>query len=86
MGGPSSGFVDIAISKPVFIRAVKVALVVGTVLALINHGDAIVRLSFNMVNVLKILLTYLVPYGVSTYSSVRAIQAEMMGQRAAIDG
>ena len=70
----SSGFFDIAMSRQVVGTALKVALLVGTVLALINHGDAIISLSLSGEHLLKILLTYLVPYGVSTYSSVRALQ------------
>lgn len=76
MSEPATGFVALALTKSVVARAVRVALLVGTILALINHGDALVRLAFDTNNVMKILLTYLVPYGVSTYSSVRAIQAQ----------
>ena len=69
------GFFKLARSKPVFVRALKVALTIGTLLALINHGDTIFGFSMSSNNLTKILLTYLVPFGVSTYSSVRAIQA-----------
>ena len=72
----SSGFFAIALSRPVVARAVRVALLVGTLLALINHGDAILRLSLDTGNLVKILLTFLVPDGVSTHASVRAIQSE----------
>ena len=53
--------------------AFKVSLVVGTILALINHGPAILDLSLTGGAVFQILLTYLVPYGVSTYSSAKII-------------
>ena len=56
-----------------FSTALKVALVVGTMLALINHSPALFSLSLTKHNVVQILLTYLVPYGVSTYSSVKVI-------------
>jgi hypothetical protein len=54
-------------------RATKVALIVGTLLLLINHGDALLAGQLDGRRILKILLTYLVPYGVSTYASVRAL-------------
>ena len=65
----------LAVSRQVVPRALKVALIVGTILALINHGEKILALSLSSQDVYKVLLTYLVPYGVSTWSAVRAIQA-----------
>ena len=56
--------------------AVKVALVVGTLLALINHYDKLATMNFQRSDIFKILLTYLVPYGVSTWSAVKALQAK----------
>jgi hypothetical protein len=49
-------------------RALVVALIVGTVLNLINQGDAL--LAGNSIDWLKILLTYCVPYAVCTYGAV----------------
>jgi len=60
--------------RPVVFTAIKVALFVGTVLALINHGSALLALELNREQALQIALTYLVPYGVSTYSSVKMLQ------------
>lgn len=56
-------------------RATKVALVVGTILILINHGDALLRGDIPLNRILKMLLTVTVPYMVSTYSAVEAIRA-----------
>lgn len=58
------------------IRALKYAVVVGAILIAINHGDAILageRLGAD--RLLKMILTALVPYMVSTLSSVGAMQA-----------
>src|SRR4249920_4005227 len=44
------------------------ALVVGTILNLINQGDAL--FGPGPINWVKVLLTYLVPYTVSTYGAV----------------
>jgi len=49
-------------------RSLWVAVVVGTILNLINQGDVLVTGS--PVNWAKILLTYVVPYVVSTYGAV----------------
>ncbi|MDX2350562.1 MAG: nitrate/nitrite transporter NrtS [Porticoccus sp.] len=51
--------------------AIKVALIVGTLLALINYGDKVLMSTMNTTDWLKLALTYLVPYGVSWYSAVR---------------
>jgi hypothetical protein len=49
-------------------RSFVVALIVGTILNLINQGDTLV--AGERVNVAKILLTYAVPYCVATYGAV----------------
>jgi hypothetical protein len=49
-------------------RSICVALLVGTILNLINQGDAIFGAA--TINWIKIILTYLVPYAVSTYGAV----------------
>jgi hypothetical protein len=64
----------LATSASIVRRAAIVALIVGTVLVAINHGDAIVRGDVSPGRALRILLTVLVPYCVSTYSSVSAIR------------
>ncbi|MBQ0712489.1 MAG: nitrate/nitrite transporter NrtS [Porticoccus sp.] len=51
--------------------AIKVALIVGTLLALINYGDKVLMSTMNTTDWLKLALTYLVPYGVSWYSAAR---------------
>jgi tetrahydromethanopterin S-methyltransferase subunit H len=53
-------------------RSIKVAVIVGTILMLINHGDIILYGDIEVHHMLKIILTYLVPYLVSTYSSVES--------------
>ena len=57
------------------------AVVVGTILVAINHGDAIVRGDIEWLRLLKIVLTVLVPYAVSTLSSVQAIRGTEAGGR-----
>jgi hypothetical protein len=49
-------------------RSLWVAIIVGTILNVINQGDAFV--TGGSINWTKILLTYVVPYVVSTYGAV----------------
>lgn len=57
-----------ALMDPVAVkRALQVGAVVGTILVAINHGDAILK--GEMPSILKMMLTYCVPYCVSSYST-----------------
>lgn len=67
-------YLTIALSNEVVVTALRLALVVGTILALINHGAEILQGILTKGNIYQMALTYLVPYSVSTYSSVKAIQ------------
>ena len=53
-------------------RALRVALIVGVVLFAINQLDVVLRGDVTPAVVAKIVLTFLVPYSVSTYSSLQA--------------
>jgi hypothetical protein len=59
-----------AVSDGVPHRSIYAALVVGTLLNLINQGDAL--LGEGEIDWLKIGLTYCVPYCVATYGAVTA--------------
>jgi hypothetical protein len=48
--------------------------VVGTILVLINHGPALSAGSMTPPSLVQILLTYLVPFVVSTVSSVATLK------------
>lgn len=52
----------------VVIRSLYVSAIVGTVLNLINQGDAII--SGSDIDYAKLVLTYLVPYFIGTYGAV----------------
>ena len=55
-------------SDSVPLRSGYVAIVVGTILNLINQGDAIFEAT--SINWIKVVLTYFVPYAVCTYGAV----------------
>ena len=57
-----------AVADGVPARSLKVALVVGTLLNLINQGDALWGAA--AVNWVKLALTFAMPYLVSTYGAV----------------
>ena len=55
-------------------RALKFAVVVGIVLITINHGDAILKGEVTRRRLFQMALTVMVPYVVSTLSSVQAMR------------
>jgi hypothetical protein len=57
---------------PVCGRAIKVALVVGTILMVINQSDVLLSGHLTAWVACKIVLTYTVPFSVSTYSALAA--------------
>jgi hypothetical protein len=57
-----------AIAPGVRRRSLAAALVVGTILNLINQGDAL--FAGRSLDWLKLVLTYIVPYCVATYGAV----------------
>lgn len=61
---------DIVADGEVFAKALKIAFVVGTVLNLINQGDVLLSLQMQDLVWGKLLLTYCVPFLVSTYTAV----------------
>jgi hypothetical protein len=67
-------WIALATSRSVVQRATVVALVVGSILVIINHGDAIMRGDLSAGRLIRIALTVSVPYCVSTYSSVSALR------------
>jgi hypothetical protein len=75
------GWLALAMSRSVVRRATVVALIVGSILVIINHSDAILHGDLSAGRLLRILLTVSVPYCVSTYSSVSALRASARQQR-----
>jgi hypothetical protein len=65
---------DAAFEARVVRRALAFAVVVGSVLIAINHGDALLAGEIDGTRWLKMGLTVLVPYVVSTWSSVLAMR------------
>ncbi len=59
------------INKSIVKDALLVSVVVGTILNIVNQGDLLFSLEFSKISIPKLILTFIVPYLVSTYSSVK---------------
>lgn len=79
MSGSASDWLALARRRDVVLRALRVAAVVGTLLLLINYGDRLFAGALLPGDTFKMLLTYLVPYGVSTWSAVQALRDRSPG-------
>ena len=51
-------------------RSTAIALVVGTVLIIINQGDVLLGARWSVVLIWKVPLTYLVPFVVATWGAL----------------
>ena len=60
----------------VFLRALKMASIVGIILAAINHGDHLLLGTMTFTNWVKVLITFCVPFCVSKISSAIVIKRE----------
>ncbi len=65
-------FWELLFCKKSMIRAIKISLIIGTLLTIINQGDMIIN--GIMPPLWKIILTYLVPFSVSSYSSAKLLR------------
>lgn len=64
-------FLKLASQKDSLKRALHVAVLVGIILNIINN-PSLFRFSIQGINIYRVLLTFLVPFCVSLYSSVLA--------------
>jgi len=53
-----SEYLSIAFSREIYTTSIKVSLLVGTLLVLINHSTAVFNASLTTENMLQIVLTY----------------------------
>ena len=65
-------FFQIATERSTVATSTKVALFVGTILALINYADRVfLRCDMRALDWVKLAVTYCVPYCVATYGAAR---------------
>ena len=60
-----------SLERDTIVRSLKAALVIGTILGLINHGQALVSGHFTRSELGPLLITYLIPFCVTTYGQVQ---------------
>ena len=60
----------LALRRDIALNSLKVCLMVGTILVLINYFDRLSTGGLAKIDYFKILLMYCVPYCVSTYGAV----------------
>ncbi|WP_159653089.1 nitrate/nitrite transporter NrtS [Vibrio atypicus] len=65
-------FFKTAAEPAILKRSIKVSMIVGTILMFINHGDKLLGSGLDSTVIIKILMTYCVPFCVSTQASVSA--------------
>lgn len=86
MYSESNSLISIAVRPDIAWRSMKVALVVGTILALINHGDRLLAANLDSIAWIKILFTYLVPYSVATWAAVQTVRENLNDEREVENG
>ncbi|CAK2945637.1 nitrate/nitrite transporter NrtS [Vibrio splendidus] len=69
---PLAQFIKTAGEPTILKRSLKVSFIVGTILMFINHGDKLLSSNIDATLIIKILMTYCVPFCVSTQASVSA--------------
>ena len=77
-------YCEIAVSKSIVLRAMKVSLIVGSALNLINQGDLLMSLDIQELHLVKFFLTYLIPYSVTTYTATAMKIEFQIGTKAVI--
>ena len=75
MTSSQDSWITLALQPATIRRALMYAVIVGSILLTINHGDAILRGDLPSDRLARMGLTVLVPYVVSTLSSVGALRA-----------
>lgn len=60
-----------SLESDTIICSFRAALIIGTLLGLINHGQALLSGQFTPSELVPLLVTYLVPFCVTTYGQVQ---------------
>ena len=68
--------------KHIINKAIKIAIVVGIILNLINQGEYLLHLDFANINFFKMGLTFTVPFCVSMYTAVSMKTKYHVGEKA----
>jgi hypothetical protein len=77
----AADFWQCACQPPVFRRSVVIAVAVGTLLSLVNQGDAIVAGLFDRVLALRIFANYVIPLVVSNLGAMSSLPPRPRAKR-----
>ena len=64
------GILSYCLERDTLVHSARTALLVGTILALINHGADMLSGQLSARWIVPLLITYLVPFSVATYGQV----------------
>ncbi len=78
-------YLKLATERSIVRRAIRVSILVGLILNLINSPEIFFSFSFKDVSVITVILTFFVPFGVSTYSSILSKNILKPGKFSQID-
>lgn len=73
--GDKRSLLSYCLERSTLLFATKLALIVGTILALINHGQALFTGHLGFDQLIPMLVTYCVPYTVSMFSQAQGKRA-----------
>jgi hypothetical protein len=71
MRGRLVSYLAYCLERDTLLRSSKTALVVGTILAIINHGQEMLAGRPSPSWIIPMLVSFLVPFSVATYSQVQ---------------
>jgi hypothetical protein len=74
----------IASQKEILLSSFKVSIVVGLILNLINQGALIIALNYSQINMLNVGLTFIVPFMVASYATVKSKMELKVGDKAVV--
>ena len=63
-------YLAILCDKEIILKSFKISIIVGSLLNIINQGEVIFSFDFEHIDYIKSLLTYAVPFLVSSYTAV----------------
>jgi len=61
--------------RSTIVRAIKISVIVGSILCIINQWEAVIGEAD--LNILKLILTYIVPFCVSSYSTAATLSDQI---------
>lgn len=64
--------IKIAFERTTVISSLQVALIVGIIINAINQWSVLSTMDYHLLNPPKMILTFLVPYLVSAYATIKA--------------